>query len=469
MNEHPLRLSAVAAAPIMACLLALSLSTNRVAASTLLDPDPENSTTRFGYCIAVTGDLDADGIADLAVGAPFQDGDFVNIDPTYGKPQNVGKVFLISGSTLSVIRQLNDPQFQMIQKLKFGGQFGSSIAAVADVNGDGVTDILVGVPHYSIDAGAADVINAGRVFLFSGKDGSVLLTLDDPAPAEGARFGFAVAGLGDVNGDGLPDLLVGVPKKDASEELPDVGMAYVFSSRDGSLIRSLDPPSQGGGEANGRFGSAVAEAGDVTGDGVSDILIGAPGDSRVFVLSGATGTVIFTILSPVTERLASFGFAVAGGKDLDGDGKPDFAIGAPLANGLKGAAYIFNGSDGSLQRRLRGPAQNFAKFGSTVALSADSTGDGRPDILVGAPDQTLNGLLNAGEAFIFKGSNGRLVKSITSAQPKAFAGFASALGAGEFNGNGALETVTGAPFETADIIQGHDLVTHPQIGQIEIQ
>src|SRR5450432_1625170 len=190
-------------APGVACFLGLCLSVQNARAVVLLDPDPENSTTHFGHCIAVIGDIDGDSIDDIAVGAPFQDGDFKNIEEGYGEPQNVGKVFLISGASLAVIRQLNDPQFQMVQELKFGGEFGSSIAAVADVNGDGFADILVGVPHHGIEEGQENLINAGRAFLFSGKDGSLLFTLDDPAAEEGNRFGFAVTGLDDVNGDGV--------------------------------------------------------------------------------------------------------------------------------------------------------------------------------------------------------------------------------------------------------------------------
>jgi hypothetical protein len=471
MDHPPGRFLTRLFAPLVILAVVLpGLCVSAVWGTTLLDPKPEDSTTHFGYCIAVVGDIDGDGVSDLAVGTPFQDGDFRSSSHGFGAPQNVGKVFIISGATLGVISQLNDPQFQKVQDLKFGGELGSSVAAVGDVNGDGVPDILVGVPHHIVMEEDENLLNAGRAFLFSGKDGTVIYTLDDPVPGEGDRFGFAVASLKDVNGDGVPDLLVSVPKKDVSEDLPDVGTAYIFSGQDGLLIRSLDPLSQGGAEANGRFGSSVADTGDVDHDGMSDILIGAPGNNRAFVFSGKTGGLIFTLLSPATDRLPSFGFAVAGGKDLNGDGTPDFAIGAPLQNDLKGAVYVFNGTNGTLRLTLRAASQNFAKFGSSVALSSDLTGDGRPDILVGAPDQTVNGLLNAGEAFAFRGSSGALFKRVSSAEPKAFAGFSYAVTTGDFNGDGTFETVVGAPFQDADLPDGTgDIETHLQIGQIEIQ
>src|SRR5262249_37491434 len=350
-------------------------------ASSVINPEPEDSTTRFGQSVAVIGDINGDGVPDLAVGTPFQDGDF---DPGNGfvPPQEVGKVWLISGANLGTISQLNDPFFQVPRSFpKFGSFTGFSVAAAGDINGDGVPDVLVGVPHHSnFDL---DHINAGEAFVFSGADESVLFTLTHPNEDEGDRMGYSVAGLGDVNGDGVRDLLVGIPKKDSEDGLlKDIGQALIFSGANGSIIRTLNPPAQGGAEANGRFGTAVADAGDVNHDGKDDILIGAPGNSKAYVFNGATGALIFTITNPSApnaERLPSFGAAVAGGLDLDGDGTPDFVIGAPLQNKLQGAAFIFKGSNGTLLRSLRGSRQAFGKFGASVAVSSDVTGDDRAD------------------------------------------------------------------------------------------
>jgi len=455
-----------AAAPLVILALTFSaLLVTAARASSLIDPVLQAASQRFGQSLAVVGDIDGDGVPDLAVGAPFQDSNFSSTNG-FGPPQDVGRVFIISGATLAEISEGADPFFeQPVNFPKFGGEFGTSVAAVGDLNHDGIPDILAGVPHHSnFDL---DHINAGEAFVFSGADGSIIFTLLDPDEDEGNRFGFAVAGLGDVNGDGVADMLVGVPKRNGATE-DDVGIAYIFSGANGSLIRSLTPPTE---VLSSRFGTAVADAGDVNHDGVDDILIGAPGNSRAFVFNGATGALIFTIISPANRnaegRLPSFGFAVAGGKDVDGDGTPDFVIGAPLQSRLQGAAYVFKGSDGTLLRRLRGPRQQFGKFGTSVALSEDLTGDGRPDILVGAPDVTVNGLQNAGQVLIFTGSNGSLFRTLTSEEPTAFAGFGYAVTTGNFNGT--LQTVIGVPFQDKDIIINGDVETHLQVGQIEIQ
>jgi FG-GAP repeat protein len=444
-----------------------------VRGNTLLDPLPENSTTRFGQAIVTLGDVNADGVPDLAVAAPFQDGDFVSTQSSYGRPQNVGKIFILDGATLAVLDIMNDPEFEVIQPQHFGGQLGSSLAAVADLNGDGVADLIAGVPHH-IEAPEASnrSINGGEAFVFSGKDGTVLFTLSDPTAEEDGKMGVAVAGLGDVDADAVPDLLVGVPGKDIGGEdgIANVGLAYIFSGKTGKVIRTLNHPPQGGSEAGAAFGSAVANAGDLDQDGVTDILIGAPGEGHAFVFSGQSGNLIFTIVSPVSDSLPSFGTAVAAGKDFNHDGKPDLVIGSPLQEGLRGAAYIFNGSDGSLQRRLVPAArQTFARFGASLCVSDDLTGDRRPDIAVGAPGQTVNDLPQAGAISIFDGRHGKVFQTLTSASPQAHAFFGAAVTTGDFDNDRLATVVAGTPDQDANIDSGMGVISHLEIGQIEVQ
>ncbi len=455
----------ITACPILA-LLILGWAAH-TSAATLIDPLPENSTTLFGRTIVPLGDVNGDGVPDLAVGAPFQDGDFNSTAVGYKKPQNVGKIFILDGSTLATLSLCNDPEFELVQPQHFGGQLGTSLAVVGDLNGDGVADLVAGVPHHiEYPNTPNEIINAGKALVFSGKDGSLLVTLSDPTAEEDGKMGATVAGLGDVNADGIPDLAVGVPGKDIGDGVANVGLVYIFSGKDGHLLRTLNHPDQGGAEAGAAFGSAVANAGDVDGDGVTDVVIGAPGEGHVFVYSGKTSAVIFTIVSPAAETLPSFGAAVAGGKDFNRDGKPDFVIGAPLQKNLAGAAYVFNGSDGTLQRELKArPGQRFAKFGAAVAATDDVTGDKRADVLVGAPDQTVAGVAHAGEAFVFDGSRGKLFRSLTSLTPQAFAAFGAAVAAADFDADRVATPVIGAPHQDAVLAS----VSHLQIGQIEVQ
>ena len=451
---------------ILSLICAVSLVTTTRATS-LLDPLPENSTTLFGHAVVSLGDVNGDSVPDYAVGAPYQDGDFVSTDMTYGVPQNVGKVFVIDGATLATLSVMNDPEFELIQDAHFGGQLGWSLSVSGDINGDGVVDVIAGVPHHISEPGTHDAeINAGKALVFSGKDGTLLLTLSDPDEQEDGLFGNAVAALGDVNSDGVADFAVGVPGHDVGGEegVPNVGVAYIFSGKTGALIRTLDDPPRGGDEAGAAFGTAIANAGDVNSDGVTDIVVGAPGEGRVHVFNGKTGALLYTIVSPETELAFSFGAAVAGGQDFSKDKKPDIVVGAPWQAGNRGLAYIYNGTDGTLLRRLKSPvSQTLAKFGASVYASPDLTGDKRADIIVGAPGQKVNGLLGAGQAFVFDGVKGRLKSTLTSANPQSNAGFGTAVSSMLPAGSQVSTPVVGAPYQDS-----FDSRAHLQIGQIEI-
>ncbi len=435
----------------------------------MLDPLPEPSSTLFGYSVASLGDVNGDSVPDYAVGAPYQDGDFVSTVTGFGLPQNVGKVLVIDGATLATLSEMNDPEFELIQPQHFGGQLGWSLSVSSDINGDGVADVIAGVPHHIADPNVHEsIINAGKALVFSGKDGALLFTLLDPDEQEDGLFGNSVAALGDVNSDGVADFAVGVPGHDIGDEgdgVANVGTAYIFSGKTGAVIRTLEDPPRGGEEAGAAFGTAIANAGDVNSDGVSDVVVGAPGEGRVHVFNGKTGALLYTIVGPETELLTSFGAAVAGGQDFSKDKKPDIVVGAPLQSGSRGAAYVYNGPDGTLIRRLKSPvSQAFAKFGASVYAAPDLSGDKRADIIVGAPGQNVNGLLGAGQAFVFDGVKGRLTSTLTSDKPQSNAGFGTALSSIRPAGSQVSTPVVRVPYQDS-----FDSITHLQIGQIEIQ
>ncbi len=246
------------------------------------------------------------------------------------------------------------------------------------------------------------------------------VTLQSPNPEIGGFFGAEVAGIPDVDGDGLADVIIGAPSEDGGGVL-DAGRVYIFSGATGLLIRGHSSPNDSNG---GNYGDSVAGVPDLNGDGRGDYIVGAPDEAgpggRVYVYSGATGTLIRTHTSPNAQVGGDFGYSIAGISDLSGDGRGDYVIGAPQEdNGgtsNAGRVYVYSGNTGNLIRQQNSPnAESFGEFGWAVAGVPDSTGDGRGDYIVGAPSEDPAGSpLENGRAYIFNGSNGNLIDTINA-------------------------------------------------------
>ncbi len=270
-------------------------------------------------------------------------------------------------------------------------RFAEAVAGIGDVNGDGASDFVVGAPFFQILGN----LNQGRVFIFSGADRRLLLTLEHPAPQGLALFGSAVTGVGDVNRDGRPDFLVGAPSQTVGGRT-NQGQAYVFSGPDGRLLLTLDNPFP---RMDAAFGAVLAGAGDVNGDGAPDLLAGVPGEGQAFVFSGADASLLLALDGPPSpsQGFALFGQHVAGAGDVNGDGAPDLLVGT----GLGGQAFVFSGSDASVLLTLDTPTPaSFAGFGEVVAGIGDVDGDSAPDFLMGAPGQSVGGRFRQGRAFV---------------------------------------------------------------------
>ncbi len=162
-----------------------------------------------------------------------------------------------------------------------GGRWAERTATAGDLNGDGVNDLWVGVPRETVNGA-----RVGRVYAMSGATlagnpyhpPQVLYTIDSPEPQAGNQFGFAISNIGDVNGDGVPDIAIGTDAQDVGAN-PQQGKAWVFSGADGHLLYALDNPfPQGSFAHRARFGSRIGRAGDINGDGVPDIIVGASGN-----------------------------------------------------------------------------------------------------------------------------------------------------------------------------------------------
>ena len=341
---------------------------------------------QFGAAVAA-GDVDGDGKADVIVGAPFE-----NVGANSGQ----GRVYIFSGDTGALLDTLDTPNPGP------SGNFGAAVAA-GDFDGDGNADVAVGAPSETI----APNSSTGRVYLFSGADGSLARTfVTDPGSA--GEFGVALA-AGDVNADAHADIVIGAWLGTFVGNIPVVGSyAYVFSGADGSQIRILQRPVYA---RDAKFGSALATA-DTNGDGAADIIVGDPPDGpfvlagSAYVFDGATGSLLWTLSMPppVPAGTPSFGASVAGG-DVDGDGKADAIIGS-LPDAFDdpgvGRVSVFSGADGALLEMLHAPTSPNQRvgvsFGAAVA-AADVTGTGNAAVIAGAPNTWFDS--NPGQAYVF--------------------------------------------------------------------
>ncbi len=398
----------------------------------------------FGTAVASVGDLDGDGHDDVAVGVPLWN----------GADDNEGRVYVYRGSAdgLNTSPTTLDPTDQ------FGSQFGASVAAAGDVNADGFDDMLVGSPWW--DGTTTAQTDEGRVYLYLGGSGGLQATpvTVDPTNQSFAGFGAAASGAGDLNGDGYDDVVVGTPDWNGTNA--DEGRADVYFGSASGLTgpTTLEPADQ----RYAAFGASVAGAGDVDADGFADLLVGAPewgtdpteGEGSVWLYRGsATGLrPVPAVLNPTDQLNAAFGSTVAGAGDLNGDGFDDVALAAPGmgAPGTgTGRVFLMKGSAGGLVDgvTLTPPDPDATDFGAALSGPADLDGDGRSDIVVGSPGREA-GDEHPGAAWLYTGaSQGLVAPGVQVTGPSdAEATFAVALDlAGDVNGDGTADLLVGAP------------------------
>lgn len=381
----------------------------------------------FGGAAANAGDVNGDGRADLAVGAAGRAG------PGDGIP--AGSVYLYWGGP-----QGNNVPEITLHGTQSGEGFGSSIASTFH-GGSGL--LLVGARFGGLQ-------QRGRVYLYSGYEliGGLSLGVIG-APLSDRGFGASVAALGDVNGGGGEDFIVGAPGLDGDGQ--NRGHAYIYS---GGLKPILTLIGSG---PNDHFGAAVASAGDFNGDGFPDFIVGETvGGSagRASLYYGGPG--VDAVPDQIFQGEAAgdhFGAAISSMGDLNGDGYDDLAIAAPFNDAAgqdAGRVYVFFGgpaADALADLVLTGerPGDN---FGQSVAAAGDMNSDGHADFVVGAPVAAVGDLIaGPGSAYVYFG--GPLLDDtpdlVLNGETNGDHFGAAVAMAGDFNDDGGADLLVGAP------------------------
>ena len=332
----------------------------------------EEAGDNFGWVGANLQDLDGDLVQEILI-------------PAIGSHGNLGRVTLFSGALGGVLSEVVSSN---------GPRFGYSVAPAGDVNADGTGDYIVG---------------GGQVLVFSGRNHEVLL---DVTPITG--FGSSVSEAGDINGDGYGDIAVGNQLN--STATTSAGRVFALSGKDGSILWTRDGLS-----SQDRFGSALGFVGDVDGDSVGELSVGAAGagdegGGRAYLVHGQSGTIMrrFDPIDP-SEAVVFGEFFASGAGDIDRDGVPDVFVG-DYAEGRgprsgTGRAYIFSGRTG-------GPIHVFTGFRPGDGLGPgrgipDVNGDGYRDVIVAAYRSSV-GAPTAGAAYLFSGRSGALLRTMTA-------------------------------------------------------
>jgi hypothetical protein len=366
---------------------------------------------------------------------------------------------------------------------------GFAVATAGDVNGDGYADVLVGVPGFNSPSTAQ-----GAAFLYLGSSSGLFTSPSWEAHggAGGDQFGWSVASAGDVNHDGRVDIIIGAISAEVGSGQGEEGIAYVWYGGapgtgnptglgDNGTPSNADWHAEGEqapyGAVGAHLGWSVACAGDVNNDGYDDVIVGVPDghstinqaeEGRALVwLGSATGVNQGNTGRPgnavwkaeANQNTAHLGYSVAGAGDVNGDGFDDVIVGAPgydSGSAVGGWAFVWHGKANGITGGANANPNNAswakqgaiaASFGNSVAAAGDVNGDGKGDVIIGAPGFT-GGQSEEGKVFIYLGSSTGLGATAAwtaeSNQTGALFGL-SVAGAGDFNNNGYPEVIVGAP------------------------
>lgn len=489
------------------------------------DSDPEGdpiTVTDFDAMSLRGGTVDVadDGalVFTPAAGVWGEDGFDYTIEDDNGGSATAHVRLMIAPTTISLGEVTAGNGGFMIEGIDDGtdDDAGWSVGGGGDIDGDGRADVIVGAPGTDIDG-----TDEGRAFVVFGKSDGDTVALADvlggtggfaiDGAAPGDEAGTSVAHAGDVNGDGLADVVVGAPGADAITD--DEGRAFVvFGKADGDPVSLATLEADGNGfviegvGVNDRAGHAVAGSVDVNGDGLDDVIVGAPladvggilNAGRAWVVLGKTnmapvlladldgGPGGFVIDGIATEDQS--GESLAGGGDVNGDGLEDIVVGVPLANpngGNSGRAFVVHGRTATTPVDLADVLAGTGGFamsgiaaldqtGDAVGGGRDINGDGLCDVVVGAYGADIGTDLE-GRTFVVHGkTNGTAVALadvvlgtggfvLDGEVEGDLSGWAVA-GGGDVDGDGLGEVLIGAQSgDFVDTLAGRSYVAHGRV------